>query len=315
MLNGSYVLKFDSRCTWNLVATDGTNRWLDGLAEIMGLQPGYLANYPTIRYIPATAPLEMGRFDISEPDFQALCAAKKKEWQASCFPWLRTWSDRQTRELFCELSNASPRHAKTQMWLSLNPVYQGIMRCGGIPLHAALVEHLGRAFLLAGNHGVGKSTCCRRLPSPWTALSDDEAFVLAGRQGYYAHPMPTWSAYLSQISQPSLDVSRRAPLSAVFFLEKASRDEVVPIGQGEAALRILKSAREAFIKRMNGFDRLSKRSPKTRLFENACKLAREIPAYMLRVSKTGEFWKAIEALLDDDVNEQRVPEESGHTPS
>jgi SynChlorMet cassette protein ScmC len=306
----SYVLKFNKRCTWNLVGTKRTMVWLDGLAAAMGLQPSYLGNYPSIRYILGPGTRETGQPNIVEPDLDSFPKLKKDLLQASSLTSLRLWTDPETHDFVCELNDASPELAKTQILLSLNPVYESIMRCCGIPLHAALAEHSGRAFLLAGNHGVGKSTCCLRLPSSWNALCDDEAVVLHGRRGYYAHPIPTWSVYLSQVSHPRLDVSRRLPLSSLFFLEKARDVEIVQMGQGEAALRILKSSKEVWLKRMNAFDRLAKRSLRTRILENSCKLARQVPAYLLRVSATGEFWKAIESLIDRDANEMQVPEES-----
>jgi SynChlorMet cassette protein ScmC len=294
----SYVLKLDERCAWNLIGTRATKVWLGRLAATMGLQPGYLGNYPSIKYTLGTKLNEPSGVRIGEPCSGDRPILKKVEWEIPGLPFLRVWSQRHTPDLVCEFSNTlSEPLASTMMWLSLDLVYERAIRCGGIPLHAALAEHSGRAFLLAGDHGAGKSTCCSRLPMTWSALCDDETFVLNGGYGYYAHPFPRWSDYLFQTPQEPIDVSKRAPLSAIFFLEKTARVEIVSIGRGEAAVRLNESASQACCSRMHGFETLIRRQLRTRILDNACKLAGQVPAYVLRVSKTGRFWKAIEEVV------------------
>ena len=294
----SYVLKLDERCAWNLIGTGKTMIWLGRLAATMGLQPGYLGNYPSINYILGTELSEPSGVRIGESDLGERPILKKVEWEIPGVPFLRVWSHRHTPDLVCEISNTlSEPLASTVMWLSLDVVYERAIRCGGIPLHAALAEHSGRAFLLAGDHGAGKTTCCSRLPMTWSALCDDETFVLNGNYEYYAHPFPRWSDYLFQAPQQPIDVSKRAPLSAIFFLEKAARVEIVSIGRGEAAVRINESANQACRTRMRGFETLIRRQLRTKILDNACKLAGQVPAYVLRVSKTGRFWKAIEEVV------------------
>lgn len=298
MEKASYVLKLDERCAWNLIGTGKTMIWLGRLAATMGLQPGYLGNYPSINYILATELDEPSGVRIGEPCSGERAILKKVEWEIPGVPFLRVWSHRHTPDLVCVLSSAlSEPLASTVMWLSLDVVYEKAIQCGGIPLHAALAEHSGRAFLLAGDHGAGKSTCCSRLPMTWSALCDDETFILNGGYGYYAHPFPRWSDYLFQAPQQPIDVSKRAPLSAIFFLEKATRVEIVSIGLGEAVVRINESANQACCSRMDGFETLVRRQLRTSILDNACKLAEQVPVYVLRVSKTGRFWKAIEEVV------------------
>jgi SynChlorMet cassette protein ScmC len=294
----SYVLKLDERCAWNLIGTGATKVLLGRLAATMALQPGYLGNHPSIKYILGTKLNEPSGVRIGEPDVGESPILKKVKWEIPGLPFLRVWSQRHTPDLVCEISNTlSEPLASTVMWLSLDVVYERAILCGGIPLHAALAERSGRAFLLAGDHGAGKTTCCSRLPMTWRALCDDETFILNGGYGYYAHPFPRWSDYLFQAPQQPIDVSKRAPLCAVFFLEKTARMEIVSIGRGEAAVRINESANQACGLRMRGFDTLIQRQLRTKILDNACKLAGQVPAYALRVSRTGRFWKAIEEVL------------------
>jgi len=293
----SYIFKLDKCCTWNLIGTDATKVWLDRLAATMGLQPGYLCDYPCIEYILRAETNESDRVGIGEPDLGDLSILKKAEWEIPDLPWLRIWSPPNTRDLVCEFYNIPEHFVSAMMFLSLDPIYKRAIWCGGFPLHAALTEHSGRAFLLTGGHDAGKTTCCNRLPGTWRALCDDETFVLNGRDGYYAHPFPRWSAYLYDLPQQPLDVSQGVPLAAIFFLEKAARQEIALIGLAEAAVRINESANQACLRRMHGFETLVRWELRTRIFDNACKLARRVPAYVLRISKACRFWEAIEEVV------------------
>lgn len=110
---------------------------------------------------------------------------------------------------------------------------------GGLLFHAALVERDGKGVLLAGPGGSAKSTLCRRLPRPWCALSDDQALIIRDdRNRYLAHPMLTWSDYLWRRSERRWNVEHYVSLAAIFFIDQARSGEVVPIGQGQAAVSI-----------------------------------------------------------------------------
>ena len=296
----SYILQLNRGCTWNLMGTGAAGAWLDGLAAIMGLPRGHLSRYPSIRYIPGPECGETDKPCMGNPDPVKTSRLKEEGWELSDVQCLRLWSHRERPDLLCEVPNTRNEGlVNLTMWISLNPVYERAIRCGGIPIHAALVERSGRAFLLAGNHGVGKTTCCSRLPAEWNALCDDETFVFSSGEEYYCHPIPTWSNYILQHSQKPLEISTKLPLAAIFFLERSAEVGIVPIKTGEAALRINRSASEIYFRRMPGFSAHVRRELRSTIFENACKSAGNIPAYVLRISKTGEFWKAIEGVLDD----------------
>ncbi len=179
----------------------------------------------------------------------------------------------------------------------LLPLYLDTLDHGGLPVHAALVERDGRGILLAGRSGIGKSTCCRRLPLPWRGLADDLALVIRDSSGRYrAHPLPTWSAVRSGF-EGTWDVSRSVPLEAVFFLDQSGSDEVVPVGRGAAAVGCSQSANEVL--RSVGPFRLDGRQLNvgSRVFENAADLFLALPAFQLRVSLTGRFWEKIDEVL------------------
>ena len=112
-----------------------------------------------------------------------------------------------------------------------------------------------------------------------------------------AHPFPTWSKSLFQRSEKTWDVEQHAPLSALFFLEQAERDEVLRIGTGQASVYITESSTQICRRDWRYLDKKEEVRRKTMLFDNACTLAKEVPSYILRVSLTGEFWKLIEEVV------------------
>jgi SynChlorMet cassette protein ScmC len=152
--------------------------------------------------------------------------------------------------------------------------------------------------LLVGSADSGKSTCCRRLPSPWQALCDDETLItVRGQKEYRAHPFPTWSDCLRREPKRSWNVQKHVHLSAIFFLEQAPIDEALPIGEGRAAALIMRSATEVCHRGYQSLESSEKRGRQKELFTNACELARAVPAFTLRFSLTGRFWVEMERVL------------------
>jgi SynChlorMet cassette protein ScmC len=184
------------------------------------------------------------------------------------------------------------------MWLALYPIYQSVQEAGGLPLHAALVSREGIGVLLAAPAGSGKSTCCSRLPAPWETLCDDETLIVRDEQNHYlAHPFPTWSDYIFRTSERTWNVQDSVPLPVVFFLEQAPTDEVIPMGEGQAAVRFNQLATEVCWRHWHRFDCKRQRRLKQRLFHNASEFAKAIPAYRLRASLNGRFWEQMERVL------------------
>jgi SynChlorMet cassette protein ScmC len=90
-------------------------------------------------------------------------------------------------------------------------------------------------------------------------------------------------------------VERHVPLTAVFFLEQSDSDEVIPLGQAQAAVRVFQSAMQVW--EWFNLKREQKEALRRRCFENACELAKAIPAFLLRVSLKGQFWQEMEKVL------------------
>ncbi len=166
---------------------------------------------------------------------------------------------------------------------------------GGVSLHAALVTFNGQGVLFAAPSGIGKTTCSRRLPDHWTTLCDDEVVLTRMHDThYYAHPFPTWSEYLWQLSEKTWDVQHSVPLSGIFFIEQAEQDDVEPIGEGQAATQISMSAMQICMKFWRKWDKDTQRAFRQEIFVNACEIAKTVPVFRLRVSLHGRFWEKME---------------------
>lgn len=163
-------------------------------------------------------------------------------------------------------------------------------------LHGALVAKHGRAVLLAGPSGRGKSTTSRRLPAPWKALSDDKALVVPSSAGGHAvHPWPTWSRLLYEQSTEAWDVQQSLPLEHIFFLSWSDRDVVESVGRARALCLLNESLLQARGYFPPGFVSAAGRM---RYFETATKIVKSMPVSILHISPSGPFWLAIEEALE-----------------
>lgn len=183
------------------------------------------------------------------------------------------------------------------MFLSLAVATETLSK-GAVLLHGAMAELDGHGIILAGPSGVGKTTASRRLPGDWHSWSDDNCMVVRdGTTRYRVHPWPTWSRFRDDGPGGSWNVERGVPLEAVFFLSRAPTDRAAPARRGEAACRLVSSAREASIL----FTALStpeeKEDIRCRQFSAMCDLATSLPCYALEVSLTGQFWCEIDRVL------------------
>jgi len=235
------------------------------------------------------------------------CVAAKLSYGGPNAGWLvphpdslRAWRYNNSPDVVCELKH-NDEGAEIEiiyMWFALHPIYQRSMCIGGLPFHAGLIELDGRGFLLAARGDTGKSTCCRRLPDYWKPLCDDEALVVFDKQKKYrGHPFPTWSDYLWKHSEKTWNVQYSVPLTGVFFLEQSEADEIKPLGEGQAAVLMAESAIQVCEKFWRTSAKEYQRPFRTEIFNNACKMAKQIPAYHLCVSRHGEFWKKMEKVI------------------
>jgi hypothetical protein len=103
----------------------------------------------------------------------------------------------------------------------------------GLNLHALGLEDDGRGLLFSGVSGAGKSTMAQLWQdSGAILLSDDRIIVRPENRRFWIYGTP-WMGD-ARISDP-----KRAPLTRLYFLEKANHNYATPLSRAEAAVRLL----------------------------------------------------------------------------
>lgn len=293
-----YSMKLGDGRGWHIIGRHELRPWTDKFAAIMQLQACEPTGYPKLIFIRKKSQEEQVEEPLYRPEENVAAELPRRGWRSHEIYGIRFWSGPDVRDVICELQSGDEDVELVMMRHSLYPIYQGILDFGGLPFHAGLVEREGKGILLAAPRNTGKSTCCRRIPNPWNALCDEETLVVQDDQKrYLAHPFPTWSNYLPKRSEKTWNVQRYVPLAAIFLLEQAEADEVIPIGQGEAAVSVYQTAMQVFYRYWHNLDHAAVGIRNKKLFKNSCKLAKSVPTFKLLVSLKGRFWEKIETVL------------------
>jgi SynChlorMet cassette protein ScmC len=306
-----YDLALKDGSHWRLSADETCADWLARLCVILELS----RCPPTAGPANGSAPLLISSAGDGDgiPDQDAgaappaaLALDSEAGWTCQDRRIVRLWSHDEVAGAVCELVGTADDECLDyiRMSIALQPIYRRSMAAGGLLAHAALVEREGEGILLAAAGGRGKSTSSRRLPALWRVLGDDAALVVhepgrtEGMGRYWVHPFPTWSDYYWARAENTWNVRHAVPLAGVFFLEQAETDQAVAIGAGQAAVRLTESAMQICEPLWRGLDAQEVRRARMSLFDNACQLARSIPAFILHASLHGAFWEEMEQALD-----------------
>jgi len=288
-----YRLRLANGHEWNLLSSEEVTPWLQKLAGIMQLKTHELNGSPKLIF-------HLRGEDLDPTLRQGL---PKKGWKEHDIKSVKFWFHPKHQDVICEIGDDETHELSViRMWQALAPIYRKVQEDGGFPFHCGFVAKDGKGVLLAAPGNTGKSTCCRRIPSPWEAMSDDEAvIVLNDKKEYMAHPFPTWSNFLWKRDEGDFRMDwnseKAIPLKAIFFLEQSEVESVETVGQGQAAIFMNESATQVCRRSWRKLDPDVEKRLKRKIFENACEMAKAIPAYILKVSLNGKFWEKIEEVL------------------
>ncbi|KPK14348.1 MAG: hypothetical protein AMK69_28940 [Nitrospira bacterium SG8_3] len=299
--SSEFFLRLGDGQVWEFVAAEGTGSEVRQLGGMMRLKRSQQAADQS-KLVFIRNGWGKGRHDKSIEGVGEDSGAYLIElgWKAHPLNSIRLWSHDAVPDVICEFRYQEGDQVQSilSLRLSLLPIYQGAEQLGGLPLHSALVKHNDMGVMLAAPKKTGKSTCCSRFPSPWQVLCDEETLIVRDDQKQFvAHPFPTWSHYVAGDGKRTWDTQQYIPVAGIFFLEQSEKDQVVPLGQGEAAAFINQMATQVCHRFWGNLSHDEVRAKKKRLFRNSCELAREIPTFKLSMSLEGRFWDQMEKVI------------------
>ncbi len=152
-----------------------------------------------------------------------------------------------------------------------------LAREGGLMVHAASAVRNGKAFLFAGVSGAGKTTISRLAPADTTLLTDEISYLRRNGDGYIAYGTP-FAGELAKVGE-----NVKAPLAALYLLQKGPRNSIDPVKASDAARMLL----ENVLFFANDPELV------TLVFESVCELVRLVPVYRLTFVPDQRVWELI----------------------
>jgi SynChlorMet cassette protein ScmC len=291
----SFSLRLADGEDWEMAACAEAYSWLEKLASILELSSSKLGEGRKLIFVRNFHQTGNDNCELSIE----LGNSSGNGWKREQIGNINLLSTSKSPHLVCDLGDEGDQDLElNKMWQALYPIYLHAIDSGGLPLHATLVELNGKGFAIAAPGGIGKSTCSRRIPPPWRALCDDEMLVVRDALGkYHAHPFATWKEHLQFRSNRTWNIQYHVPLAGIFFLLHSDDDEAEPLGKGKAATLIYRSASQVFYKNWTKMNLDAINPIRTKTFQNSCKMANVIPAFFLKASLTGSFWRKMEEAL------------------
>ena len=286
---------------WQVIIARGLREWLKVFSEIVRPRHFIPVQLPRLILVPLIDHKMTHQEWIEEMNNELKLNLPLAGWTVRESRPIRIWNHEDTRDRICEFPQTSNYMLNITMVCNLfNCMYEPVLETGGFPLHAALISKQDKGILLAGNGNIGKSTCCERVSGTWRGICDDEVLIVRDNSnGYFVHPMPTWSDYFSNRPRKTGYVEESIPLSAIFFLKQSATDKVEKLTFDRTASYLYELSRAIYARnyrKLNTKEQLPF-SVKKKLFDNACDMSAVVPGYMLQFTKDGRFWEAIEGVL------------------
>jgi hypothetical protein len=164
---------------------------------------------------------------------------------------------------------------------------------GGFLLHAASAICDGRAYLFSGVSGAGKTTITRLAPADITLLTDEISYLRPSADGYSAFGTP-FAGELAKAGE-----NCKAPVSALFFLEKGPETRVNELSSAEAVRRLMRNI--LFFAEDQGLVE--------KLLDTACDFVARVPIRRLTFYPDARVWDLVRNFERNFAcNSQGVPQ-------
>jgi len=172
----------------------------------------------------------------------------------------------------------------------LRPLLRMILSVGGdgVILHASCAVDKGSGYVFVGYGGAGKSTTVDML-APQRILSDDTAIIRKINNRYQMHSNPLWNTD-KYITPQAVHLPVR--LKAIFFIEKASRTSVKKLDYKKSLAMLIY---RDIVFQQTGF--IDGKAGIKRFYLFSQQLARDIPAFLLKIKKGAGFKKDFRRLV------------------
>lgn len=196
-------------------------------------------------------------------------------------------------------------------WIS-SPIPSSCELKGGLLLHAGLIEREGVGLAIIGTGDALEAAQFKQLPAPWRTLSEQAVLVVPVEgDGYWAHPWPAWNAAING-EHPPLELNAAVPLRRMIFLEQGAREKIQRLGEGYAATMLAASADQLAGLVNHYTPRGQVMVARERRLVNASALAEKLPAYLLKLSADGTFWKQLDFFFRSDASTILPNANAGH---
>jgi len=297
----SYLLPLSDTLSFNLVSYADTNPWLINFANFLELEK-IKENKQNQADTIMAVPLSAGTLLIDQLKREYFAEYALNHWQNFDLKFAKIYIHPQTAGFIFALDPQREYVSRiTMMQLFLDLIFLRIYEKNVFSLHGGLVVLKQEGVLLLGPGGIGKSTCCERIPAPWKALSDDLTLAaLSSENSYVAYPLPTWSRIIAGEDSVTCDFKEPFKIRGICFLTQGKEDSINSLHPSQAAVLIYKNAKSIYIPLIGRFPFFKQKTFTAKTLDYACALAKEVPCYKLEVSLEGKFWEKIEEVIDTD---------------
>ncbi|TLU83387.1 MAG: SynChlorMet cassette protein ScmC [Chlorobium sp.] len=294
-VENSYRLSLSGSCGWQLQAVPELESWLQQFCRIMELQKSNDQKLPLLRcltedrygYDRKTLSTNVGTHNIhSIIQFPAVK--------------LIFYNNRDIDAIICKegIGSKTQGFSIEAMPYLLYPLHNQIISEGGLLMHAALAEHEGKAWLIAGKSGSGKTTCSNQLHGKWKSLCDDECLIVKNSSdGFSAWPLPSWNEFINNgNSIRACTTTHGFPLCGILYLEKGNDSNISSMNSALSTLSLYYAALAKCIRYYQIYDGIARKNINGIMLNNTDYLARQIPVYRINPSYCNNIQELLEKI-------------------